>query len=165
MADVDPKETLKLLRSGTVPDWMDEHLRTYVQTNGAQGHLLDTAAFGGKGPTPCLILTTIGRRSGEKRSSPLIYGKVPRSAGPGYDYVIIGSKGGAPDHAAWYLNLVANPAVELQVGADRFAARARVASGDERARLWEHMVDVYPPYVSYQSNTPREIPVIVLERV
>jgi len=164
MTDSDPSETLKLLRDGKVPDWMDEHLRTYLETNGEQGHMIDTAPFGGKGMTPCLILTTIGRRSGEKRSSPLIYGKVPRPSGAGYDYIIIGSKGGAPEHAKWYLNLTANPAAEVQVGAERFAARARVASGDERARLWAHMVDVYPPYVEYQSKTTREIPVIVLER-
>ena len=132
--------------------------------------MMDTSAFGGKGPTPCLILTTIGRRSGEKRSAPLIYGKVgkvgkvPSGAGSDYDYIIIGSKGGAPEHASWYLNLVANPEVEVQVGADRFAARARIASGDERARLWAQMVDVYPPYAEYQSKTTRKIPVIVLER-
>ena len=164
MADIDPTESLKLLRGGKVPDWVDEHLQTYVQTNGEQGHMMDTAPFGGKGLTPCLILTTIGRRSGEKRSSPLIYGKVPRRGGSGHDYIIIGSRAGAAEHAHWYLNLLANPAVEVQVGAERFAARARIASGEERARLWAHMVDVYPPYVDYQSKTSREIPVIVLER-
>ena len=164
MADIDPTDTLKQLRSGKVPDWMDEHLRNYVATNGEQGHMMDTSPFGGKVPTPCLILTTIGRRSGEKRSSPLIYGKVPSRTGAGHDYVILGSRGGAPEHASWYLNLIANPVVEVQVGAERFAARARAASGEERARLWAHMVDVYPPYVDYQSKTTREIPVIVLER-
>ena len=89
---------------------------------------------------------------------PLIYGERDGV------YVVIGSKGGAPAHPAWYLNLSAEANVEVQVKADRFAARARTATGDERAALWDLMVGVYAPYTEYQARTEREIPVVVLER-
>ena len=104
------------------------------------------------------MLTTVGRRSGEKRTSPLVYGTV------GHVYIIIGSKGGAETHPRWYLNLLANPAVEVQVGKDQFAVRARVATGKERAQIWEQMVKSYPFYGEYQKKTKREIPVVVLEK-
>ena len=77
----------------------------------------------------------------------------------------MGSKVGAPTQPAWYHNLCAEPRVELQVGTEIFAAMARTAEGAERARLWQHMVTVYPPFADYQAKTGREIPVVVLERV
>ena len=107
---------------------------------------------------PSLLLTTVGRRSGEKRTSPLIYGTA------GAAYVVIGSKGGADTQPNWYLNLRADPVVEVQVAKERFPARARVATGKERAQLWEQMVQVFPPYREYQKKTKREIPVVVLEK-
>lgn len=118
----------------------------------------DGSAAGVPGVLPCLLLTTVGRRSGEKRTSPLIYGTV------GDAYIVIGSKGGADTQPKWYLNLRANPAVEVQVGKDQFPARARVATGEERKQLWEQMVQVFPPYREYQQKTKREIPVVVLEK-
>jgi deazaflavin-dependent oxidoreductase (nitroreductase family) len=90
---------------------------------------------------------------------PLIFGQ----SGP--DYVVVASKGGAPAHPAWYLNLEANPDVEVQVKADKFKARARTATGTERAALWAKMVDIYPPYADYQKKTDRQIPLVVLQRV
>ena len=107
---------------------------------------------------PCLVLTTIGRRSGEKRTSPMFYGTA------GDAYVIIGSKGGADTQPGWYLNLRANPVVEVQVGREQFPAHARVATGQEREQLWEQMVQMAPPYRDYQKKTKREIPVVVLEK-
>jgi deazaflavin-dependent oxidoreductase (nitroreductase family) len=89
---------------------------------------------------------------------PLIFGK------SGNDYVVVASKGGAPAHPAWYLNLEADPAVRVQVKADKFAARARTATGAERATLWSKMVGIYAPYQLYQTKTDRQIPVVVLER-
>jgi deazaflavin-dependent oxidoreductase (nitroreductase family) len=127
-----------------------EHVDRYRQTDGAEGH--DWRG------TKTLLLTTTGRRSGEPKTSPLIYG-----TGNG-GYVIVASKGGAPQHPAWFLNLEANPDVEVQVRADRFNARARLASGEERAKLWRLMVGEWPPYAQYQRKTEREIPVVVLER-
>jgi deazaflavin-dependent oxidoreductase (nitroreductase family) len=107
---------------------------------------------------PCLLLTTVGQRSGEKRTSPLIYGTT------GDAYIVIGSKGGADTHPSWYLNLRANSAVEVQVARERFPARARVATGKEREQLWEQMAQIFPPYREYQKKTKREIPVVVLEK-
>lgn len=141
-----------------MPEWITEHLRTYRESGGAEGHLWDSSVAGGLGLVPCLVLTTVGRRSGEKRSSPLIYGAA------GAAYVVVGSKGGADTQPGWYLNLLADPAVEVQVASEHFTARARVATGKEREQLWEQMVQLYPPYREYQKKTRREIPVVVLEK-
>jgi len=145
--------------SETLPGWMKEHLRRYLDSNGADGHLWDASIAGVSGEVPTLLLTTTGRRSGDRLILPLIYGKA--KAG----YVIVASKGGAPQHPGWYLNLVADPKVEVQVASERFRAAARTATGAERASLWELMVGIYPPYVDYQQKTDREIPVVVLEPV
>lgn len=142
-----------------LPKWIGDHLQRYVESNGADGHMWDSAPVGGPGPIPTLILTTTGRRSGKSISMPLIYGEENGK------YVVVASKGGAPEHPGWYLNLVAHPTVEVQVLADRFRATARTATGEERARLWQTMAAIYPPYNAYQAKTQREIPVIVLERV
>jgi deazaflavin-dependent oxidoreductase (nitroreductase family) len=80
-------------------------------------------------------------------------------------YVVVASKGGAPRHPHWYLNLTADPDVHVQIEGDRFAARARTTEGEERERLWRLMAAIWPPYDEYQARTDREIPVVVLERV
>ena len=107
---------------------------------------------------PCLLLTTTGRKSAAALTLPLIYGR------DGERHLIVASRGGAPDHPAWYKNLAANPQVKLQVAADKFAAKARTATGAERARLWTAMTKIWPAYDEYQAKTTREIPVVVLER-
>jgi deazaflavin-dependent oxidoreductase (nitroreductase family) len=128
-----------------------EHVERYMQTDGAEGH--DWQG------TTALILTTVGRRSGQARHTPLIY------QGHGDDYLVVASKGGADDPPAWYLNLQANPEVQVQVKADRFTARARTADAQEKPAMWETMVRSWPAYEDYQQKTSREIPVVVLERV
>ena len=130
----------------------DEHVRRYRETGGAVGH-------DWREGSTVLLLTTTGRKSGEKRTIPLIY------ASDGPRYVIVASKGGAPDHPGWYLNLAKTPEVELQVKGDVFRARARTASGEERARLWKKANEVWPHYDEYAKKTAREIPVVVLERI
>lgn len=130
----------------------DEHVRRYRETGGAVGHIWR------EGST-ILLLTTTGRSSGEKRTSPLIY------AEDGGRYVIIASKGGAPEHPGWYLNLDKNPEVELQVKDEVFKARARTVKGPERERLWRKANEVWRHYDEYQQRTDREIPVVVLERI
>jgi deazaflavin-dependent oxidoreductase (nitroreductase family) len=130
----------------------DEHVRRYRETGGEVGHLW-------RNGSTILLLTTAGRATGEKRTVPLIY------AQDGLRYVIVASKGGAPDHPGWYKNLAKNPDVELQVKDEVFQARARTAGGEERARLWRKANEVWPPYDDYAKRTPREIPVVVLERV
>ena len=129
----------------------DEHVRTYRETGGEVGHVW-------KESTSILLLTTKGRRSGEPRTTPLIYGT------SGEDYVVVASKGGADEPPAWYVNLEQDPDVEVQVLDDVFPARARVATPDEKPALWEQMVGHWPHYEQYQEKTDREIPVVVLER-
>jgi deazaflavin-dependent oxidoreductase (nitroreductase family) len=158
MSKIDVDQTIRELEAGKTPKWITEHLRIYRESGGSEGHMWDSSIAGYSGLLPTLLLTTIGRRSGEKRTSPLLYGKV------GDAFIIIGSKGGADTHTHWYHNLLANPVAELQVGKEQFVVRARVATGKERQQLWEHMLKVYPPYKDYQQKTKREIPVIVLEK-
>ncbi len=129
----------------------DEHVRRYRETGGKVGHAW-------RNGSSVLLLTTKGRSSGEERTVPLIY------AQDGPRYVVVASKGGAPDHPGWYKNLAKNPDVEIQVKDEVFPGRARTASGEERARLWRKANEVWPPYDDYAKKTPREIPVVVLER-
>ena len=129
----------------------DEHVRRYRETGGAVGHIWR------EGST-ILLLTTSGRKTGEKRTIPLIY------AQDGDRYVIVASKGGAPEHPGWYLNLSKDPVVEVQVLDDVFQAHARTAEGDERERLWRLANEVWPHYDEYATRTERRIPVVVLER-
>jgi deazaflavin-dependent oxidoreductase (nitroreductase family) len=105
---------------------------------------------------PVLLLTTIGRKSGQERTCPLLYLR------DGDDYVIVASKGGFPSHPAWFLNLQANPAVTIQAGADTVSVQARVLSGDEKSRVWPRLVQLYADYQSYQDRTDRDIPVVAL---
>lgn len=128
----------------------DEHVRRYLETDGEVGHDWNGA--------PILVLFTTGRKSGHQRSHALIYGQ------DGDRYVLVASQGGAPAHPNWYLNLVADPDVQLQVRGDRFTARAHTAEGDERERLWRLMNEVWPSYDTYQTRTERQIPVVVFER-
>ncbi len=139
-------------------DWVRAHIEKYRATDGAEGHLWE--GMDGKQSLPCLLLTTTGRRSGTAQTTALIYGKA------GDAHVIVASRGGAPAHPLWYENLAATPEVELQVLADRFAARARTAQGAERAELWKMMAAVFPPYDDYheKAKATREIPVVVLDR-
>lgn len=147
------------LDSGTVPEWISAHLNLYLESGGKEGHYWDASIAGeGLGPTPTLLLTTTGRKTGQQRIMPLIYGKVDGN------HIVIGSKGGSETHAAWYHNLLANPVVQVQVATEKFTARARTATGAERAKIWKDMLTVYPPYQDYQNKTKREIPVVVLEK-
>jgi len=129
-------------------DWVADHTRRYVESDGADGHLWSGVAT--------LVLTTTGRRSGQLRRNALIYGR------DGEDYLIVASRGGDDHDPLWYRNLVADPHVSVQVGADRFDATARTASADEKRRWWPTMAAIWPAYDEYQAKTDREIPVVVL---
>ena len=129
-----------------------EHVRHYRATDGEYGHDWRKGA-------PTLLLTTMGRRSGESRTTPLVYGR------DGEDYLVVASKGGADRSPGWYVNLQADPEVQVQVLADRFRARARTATQEERPRMWREMTSHWPDYDDYQKKTDREIPVVVLERI
>jgi deazaflavin-dependent oxidoreductase (nitroreductase family) len=129
-----------------------KHVERYRATDGEEGH-----EWRG---TQTLLLTTTGRRSGEPRTTPLIYAPAGDNA-----YTVIASKGGSDTPPAWYLNLSEDPEVEVQVLDDRFRARARTAGPDEKPAMWEAMAREWPDYDAYQRNTTREIPVVVLERL
>ena len=138
--------------------WIAEHIELY-KTDPEKAHMWDSKAAGGSGQLPTLLLTTTGRKTGEPRSLPLIYGNV------GDRYAIIASKGGMPTHPVWYLNLEAKPECELMIGAKAVSARARVVTGEERERIWTQMAKIYPPYLEYQKETEREIPLIILDPI
>jgi deazaflavin-dependent oxidoreductase (nitroreductase family) len=134
-----------------MPDYTlfgDEHVRQYEATGGKVGH-----DWNG---TKCLILRTTGRKSGEMRKLPLIYGR------DGADYVVVASKGGAPQNPGWYRNLVKHPDVEIQVGDRVLPVRARTAMPAEKRRVWPIMTAQWPDYDKYQAGTPRDIPVVLL---
>jgi deazaflavin-dependent oxidoreductase (nitroreductase family) len=128
----------------------DEHVERYLETDGEVGHrwMRDTTI---------LILFTSGRTTGKQRKHALIYRE------DGGRYVVVASKGGAASHPDWYLNLAADPHVQVQVKGDRFDAVARTATGEERERLWTKMAEVWPYYDGYQRKTKRVIPVVLLE--
>jgi deazaflavin-dependent oxidoreductase (nitroreductase family) len=131
-------------------DWVADHTRRYVESGGTDGHLWNGV--------PTLVLTTTGRRSGQLRRNALIYGR------DGEDYLIVASRGGDDHDPLWYRNLVADPHVSVQVGADRFDATARTASTEEKRRWWLTMAAIWPAYDEYQAKTDRDIPVVVLTR-
>jgi deazaflavin-dependent oxidoreductase (nitroreductase family) len=128
----------------------------YRRTGGRVGGKWRIGA-GFRKPVPTLLLDHVGRKSGRRFTSPLLY----LDAAP--DLVIVASQGGLPKHPQWYHNLCAQPETTVQVGRERRAVRARTAEGAERAALWPRLVDLYADFDTYQSWTEREIPVVVLE--
>lgn len=131
--------------------WVAKHIKEYVESGGEKGHLWQGA--------PTLLLTTRGRKTGILRRTALIYGR------DGDSCVVVASIGGGPKHPKWYLNLVADPKVELQVGPDIISGRARTALGDDRTRLWSEMAEIWPQYNQYQEKTKRQIPVVIIDPV
>ena len=126
----------------------DDHVRQYEATGGKVGHDWND--------TSCLILHTVGRKSGQPRKFPLIYGR------DGDDYVIIASKGGAPEHPGWYVNLLAQPEVAIQVWDRVIPVTARTGTAADKTRLWPMMAQQWPGYDTYQAKARRDIPVVVL---
>lgn len=125
------------------------HVVLYKASGGrVGGHLAKTA--------PVLLLTTTGRKSGKRRTTPLLYVKDADR------YVIVASVGGAPKNPAWYLNLRSNPAAAIQVGGRKLAVTAETAGPDDRARLWAAVTQMYAGYDAYQAKTSREIPIVIL---
>jgi deazaflavin-dependent oxidoreductase (nitroreductase family) len=127
-----------------------EHVRVYRETAGARG-------YDWRGTT-ILLLTTHGRTSGQPRTTPLIHRT------DGERWIVVASKGGAPAHPSWYENLLADPEATIEVLDQTVPVLASTAEGEERARLWSLMAEVWPAYDDYQAKTDREIPVVVLTR-
>jgi deazaflavin-dependent oxidoreductase (nitroreductase family) len=136
-------------------DWVAEHLDLYLRSGGAQGHIVDVSEIGGHRFTTTLLLRVAGRRTGEARIVPLIYGDF------GGEIVVVASKGGADRHPAWYLNIRNGAQVDFQVATQAFRGKWREPQGAERTRVWEYMVGVYPPYAQYQASTDRQIPLVM----
>ena len=129
---------------------MGAHTHIYRLTNGMIGHRFP-------GAPPMLLLDHVGAKSGVKRTTPLVYVENPP------DVVLVASKGGHPKHPAWYHNLRANPDTTVQIGAERRPVHARVATPEERERLWPKALATYSGYAGYQRRTEREIPLVILE--
>jgi len=128
----------------------EKHVRVYRETNGEQGYLWNGV--------PILLLTTKGRKSGEPRTIPIIFTPYKDS------FVIIASKGGSPTHPKWYLNILEEPKVAVQIKAETFKAVARTATSPERELIWAEALKSWPNFDVYQSRTTRQIPVVVIER-
>jgi deazaflavin-dependent oxidoreductase (nitroreductase family) len=132
--------------------WVRDQVEEYEGSSGASGTTLRDTGL------PVVIITNRGAKTGAVRKTPLM--RVEHDG----TYLAVGSMGGAPKNPVWVYNLRANPRVEVQDGADKWAATAREVTGEERARWWERAVAAYPPYAEYQQKTSRVIPVFVLEK-
>ncbi len=128
-----------------------EHVKKYQETDGEIGHIWNGVTT--------LLLTTLGNKSGQWRTTPLIY------ACNGNEYLVIASKGGAPSHPAWYLNLQACPEAQIQVKDKKLKVKARTATESERDSRWKIMSDQWPNYEQYAQRTTRKIPVVILEPI
>jgi deazaflavin-dependent oxidoreductase (nitroreductase family) len=131
--------------------WQQAHRKEYEETNGEKGHIWRGV--------PTLLLTTVGRHSGQLYTTPLIYGR------DGGKYLVVASNGGAKKHPAWYINLADQPVVRVQVLGEKFLARALTATPEEKPPLWEIMTSIWPAYNDYQKKTTRDIPLVVIERI
>ena len=128
---------------GTVHTWL------YQKTDGRIGSRFT-------GGAPVMLLTTRGRKSGLLRTSPLLYLR------DGERIVVVASKAGSPSHPAWYLNLTADPEVQVQIGDEKRKMRADTATREQKSKYWPRLIAVYPPYQAYQARTDRDIPVVIL---
>jgi len=140
-------------------DYINEHLRIYLESDGEHGHYVDPPEPGARKDSTALLLQTIGRKSGNKFTVPLFYEKV------GDDFIIIASKGGSDKHPVWYLNMLEQAEVRVQAGRDKYRASWRILEGDERQVAWDKIAAMYPTYHEYQKITDRVIPVIALTPV
>jgi deazaflavin-dependent oxidoreductase (nitroreductase family) len=140
--------------------FMDDHLDSYLTSGGAKGHIIELVAVGARNMLPTLLLQTIGRKSGKKLIVPLIYGCF---AG---EWVVIGSKGGAAEHPAWFVNMREQKEIFFQVATQCFRGNWRIPTGEERGASWNYMVDMFPPYATYQKAAgERVIPVVMLNPI
>jgi deazaflavin-dependent oxidoreductase (nitroreductase family) len=137
-------------------DWTTEHLATYLSSGGMRGHIVDISSVGGRRLTTHCLIRCRGRRSGQLRVKPLIYGVI------GGEVVIVASKGGADDHPEWYLNIRESSTIDVQIGTQAFRATWREPQAPERGRVWDFAVGLFPPYAGYQESTDRQIPLVLL---
>lgn len=140
-------------------NWKTEHLDMYLRSGGTEGHIVDVSDIGGHKFNTTLLLRYVGRKSGKTIITPLNYGDI------GGEVVVVASKGGADHHPAWYLNVRESKELAFQIATQAFRATWREPQGAERAKVWDFMVSVFPPYKNYQATTAREIPLVMLSAV
>lgn len=140
-------------------DWKTDHLGMYLDSGGAEGHIIDVRDLGGHQFTTALLLKYTGRKSGKTIITPLIYGDI------GGEVVVCASKGGADHHPAWYLNVIECAEVQFQVATQAFRATWREPEGAERDKVWAFMQGVFPPYVKYQQSTDRLLPLVMFSPI
>ena len=140
-------------------DFISEHRDQYLESGGAEGHIVDITPVGGHPFTTHCLIKYVGRKSGKIFITPLIYGDI------GGEVVICASKGGADTHPDWYLNIRAAETVDFQIGTQAFQATWREPEGAEREKIWAFMVDIFPSYAGYQTSTSRQIPLVMLKAV
>jgi deazaflavin-dependent oxidoreductase (nitroreductase family) len=133
----------------TGDSWIAEHVKVYVESGGKEGHIWQPGV-------PTLLLTTRGNKSGTARRTALIYGR------DGDDYVVMASYAGAPTHPDWYLNLVADPEVVIQMGEEIASGTARTVADEDRDRVWKIMTAIWPDYDEYATKTSRKIPLVAI---
>ncbi len=133
----------------TGDSWIAEHVKVYVESGGKEGHIWQPGV-------PTLLLTTRGNKTGTARRTALIYGR------DGDDYVVMASYAGAPTHPDWYLNLVADPEVLIQIGEEIAAGTARTVADKDRDRVWKIMTAIWPDYDEYATKTSRKIPLVAI---
>jgi len=151
-----PPPGADLVASGM--DRINDHLQRYLE-DGRKGHLMDLRHAGGYDFSPTLLLKVIGRKSGNPQVLPLFYGLF------GDEVILVGSKGGHPQHPSWFLNLTSGGDVSIQIVEDRFRASWRLLEGDEYRKVWDYMITIYPPFAEYQKATERQIPLVALKRL
>lgn len=151
-------ETMQVIREAR-RDWVSEHRDMYLGSGGAQGHIMDITAVGGRSfATHCLVKYT-GRKSGRVFITPLCYADI------GGEVVICASKGGADHHPAWYLNLIESPQIEFQIATQAFRGTWREPEGAERQKVWNFFIDCHPFYATYQASTQRILPLVMFSAV
>ena len=151
------KETKELLARSVA--FVNEHRDSYLRSGGRAGHIIDCTAVGARGYLPSLLLQTIGRKSGKPHIVPLLYGCF---AG---EWLVVGSRGGAPEHPAWFLNLQSRPEVHFQIATQAFRGSWRIPVGEERDQAWAYVTGMFPAYAEYQKRTERQIPVVLLRPI
>ena len=140
-------------------NWITEHLDTYLTSGGTRGHIFDVSAVGGREMTTHCLIRCVGRKSAKVYVKPLIYGNF------GGEIVIVASKGGADTHPGWYLNILTSNTIGVQIATQAFEATWREPEGEERHQVWSYMAHLYPPYLTYQKSTSRQIPLVMLTPV
>ncbi|MCT2399877.1 nitroreductase family deazaflavin-dependent oxidoreductase [Novosphingobium mangrovi (ex Huang et al. 2023)] len=151
-------ESMQVIREAR-RDWVFEHREAYLNSGGAEGHIMDITAVGGRNFATHCMIKYVGRKSGKVFITPLCYADI------GGEVVICASKGGADHHPAWYLNLREMETIDIQIATQAFHSTWREPEGAERQKVWDFFVDCHPFYATYQASTERVLPLVMFKIV